>query len=446
MLEAAAHRTPTTLRACHRAHRRASVAEAAALAPAAGRPRLDGAAASWSAPRDLRARAIGTRRATRHDRAFHRRRAGRGRPHHRARTRPARALPGLPLCRLDRAAPSCCSIARRARASSTPRRCRSTRSKPSSSRRTRAGHDVARLHSGDLSVWSALAEQLRRLERHGIPYTLTPGVPAFAAAAAALGRELTMPEVAQSVVLTRMPGRASRMPAGETLAAFAATGATLAIHLAIHALAADRRGAHAVLRRRLPGRHRGAGLLARRAHRARHAGDIDGEGRGRADRAHRADPGRPRAGGGGFSRKRALRSRTISGRFTGARRLMSWAGKSVLADQLRRRGRTPRSPARCRPGAAPRAAVRQALRGDMIAERDAFGARHAANASAAVLAARMRAASASLPPASARVGEHGEVDRAALGMQVEQPLRELGHLGDAAGDGDARHRMRCGDI
>jgi precorrin-4/cobalt-precorrin-4 C11-methyltransferase len=96
-----------------------------------------------------------------------------------------------------------------------------------------AGEDVARLHSGDLSIYSALAEQLRRLERHGIPYTLTPGVPAFAAAAAALGTELTVPEVAQSVVLTRMPGRASAMPEGEKLAAFAATGATLAIHLAI---------------------------------------------------------------------------------------------------------------------------------------------------------------------------------------------------------------------
>jgi precorrin-4/cobalt-precorrin-4 C11-methyltransferase len=101
-----------------------------------------------------------------------------------------------------------------------------------------AGLDVARLHSGDLSVYSALAEQLRRLERRGIPYTLTPGVPAFAAAAAALGRELTVPEVAQSVVLTRMGGRASRMPEGERLAAFAATGATLAIHLAIPAIAA----------------------------------------------------------------------------------------------------------------------------------------------------------------------------------------------------------------
>jgi precorrin-4/cobalt-precorrin-4 C11-methyltransferase len=99
-----------------------------------------------------------------------------------------------------------------------------------------ASKDVARLQSGDLSVYSALAEQLRRLERRGIPYTLTPGVAAFAAAAAALGCELTLPEVAQSVVLTRVPGRASRMPEGETLAAFAATGATLAIHLAIQAL------------------------------------------------------------------------------------------------------------------------------------------------------------------------------------------------------------------
>ncbi|MGB3644984.1 MAG: precorrin-4 C(11)-methyltransferase [Mesorhizobium sp.] len=99
-----------------------------------------------------------------------------------------------------------------------------------------AGHEVARLHSGDLSIWSAMAEQIRRLERHGIPYTLTPGVPAFAAAAAALGRELTIPEVAQSLVLTRVSGRASAMPEGESLQNFGQTGATLAVHLAIHAL------------------------------------------------------------------------------------------------------------------------------------------------------------------------------------------------------------------
>lgn len=100
-----------------------------------------------------------------------------------------------------------------------------------------AGQDVARLHSGDLSVWSATGEQLRRLRAAGIPYTITPGVPSFAAAAAALGAELTLPGVAQSVILTRTPGRASPMPAGESLARFAATGATLAIHLSIHKLA-----------------------------------------------------------------------------------------------------------------------------------------------------------------------------------------------------------------
>jgi precorrin-4/cobalt-precorrin-4 C11-methyltransferase len=99
-----------------------------------------------------------------------------------------------------------------------------------------AGADVARLHSGDLSVFSAVAEQIRRLERRGIPYTLTPGVPAFAAAAALLGRELTVPEVVQSVILTRLPGRATQMPPAERLQAFAATGATLVLHLAIQSL------------------------------------------------------------------------------------------------------------------------------------------------------------------------------------------------------------------
>ena len=101
----------------------------------------------------------------------------------------------------------------------------------------RAGEDVARLHSGDLSIWSALGEQIRALGQLSIPYTVTPGVPAFAAAAAALGVELTLPEVAQSLVLTRTQGRASAMPELETLAAFAATKTTLAIHLSIHAIA-----------------------------------------------------------------------------------------------------------------------------------------------------------------------------------------------------------------
>lgn len=100
----------------------------------------------------------------------------------------------------------------------------------------RAGHDIARLHSGDLSVWSAMGEQLRRLRALGIAYDVTPGVPSFAAAAAELGAELTLPGVAQSVVLTRTSGRATAMPDGEALENFARTGATLAIHLSVHVL------------------------------------------------------------------------------------------------------------------------------------------------------------------------------------------------------------------
>ncbi|GAB5468278.1 MAG: precorrin-4 C(11)-methyltransferase [Rhodospirillales bacterium] len=104
-----------------------------------------------------------------------------------------------------------------------------------------AGHadglDIARLHSGDLSIWSALGEQLRALKARGIPVSVTPGVPAFAAAAAALEQELTLPEVAQSLVLTRTSGRASAMPESERLEVFAASGTTLAIHLSIHVVA-----------------------------------------------------------------------------------------------------------------------------------------------------------------------------------------------------------------
>jgi precorrin-4/cobalt-precorrin-4 C11-methyltransferase len=101
-----------------------------------------------------------------------------------------------------------------------------------------SGIDVARLHSGDLAVFSAVAEQVRRLERRGIAYTFTPGVPAFAAAAAALGRELTVPEVAQSVVLTRTSQNASAMPAGETLAVLGAAQATMVIHLSVQRISA----------------------------------------------------------------------------------------------------------------------------------------------------------------------------------------------------------------
>ena len=99
------------------------------------------------------------------------------------------------------------------------------------------GQDVARLHSGDLSLYSAVAEQVRRLRALGLPFTLTPGVPAFAAAAALLETELTLPAHTQTIVLTRLPGRASAMPDAERLETYAATGATLAIHLALPQLA-----------------------------------------------------------------------------------------------------------------------------------------------------------------------------------------------------------------
>ncbi|MET0953052.1 MAG: SAM-dependent methyltransferase [Aeromicrobium sp.] len=96
-----------------------------------------------------------------------------------------------------------------------------------------AGREVVRLCSGDPSIYSALHEMTRRLDAHGVPWDVTPGVPAYAAAAALLGAELTVPEVAQSVVLTRTQARSTAMPAGEDLSRFAATGATLVLHLAI---------------------------------------------------------------------------------------------------------------------------------------------------------------------------------------------------------------------
>ncbi|MHB8694207.1 MAG: precorrin-4 C(11)-methyltransferase [Solirubrobacteraceae bacterium] len=98
------------------------------------------------------------------------------------------------------------------------------------------GQDVARLQSGDLSIYSAVAEQARRLDALEIPWDLTPGVPAFAAAAASLRRELTVPEVAQTVILTRYGKNASKMPAGEELGSLAAHGATLVIHLGAQAI------------------------------------------------------------------------------------------------------------------------------------------------------------------------------------------------------------------
>jgi precorrin-4/cobalt-precorrin-4 C11-methyltransferase len=98
------------------------------------------------------------------------------------------------------------------------------------------GHDVARVHSGDPGLYGATAEQMRRLDALGIPYDVTPGVPAFAAAAAALKRELTLPGVSQTTILTRTAMRASAMPKGEDLATLAKSGATLVLHLSINNL------------------------------------------------------------------------------------------------------------------------------------------------------------------------------------------------------------------
>jgi precorrin-6B methylase 1 len=169
-----------------------------------------------------------------------------------------------------------------------------------------AGLEVARLHSGDLSVWSAMGEQIRRLENHGIPYTVTPGVPSFAAAAAALGRELTLPGVAQTVVLTRTSGRASAMPPGES-----------------RRLCRDRRNARdpsigpcdrrgnryidSVLRSRRRCRRGGARELAGAGRHSRHAVDDRRQSARRANRTHGADPGRASTRRARFRRQRAVR-------------------------------------------------------------------------------------------------------------------------------------------
>ena len=98
------------------------------------------------------------------------------------------------------------------------------------------GEDVARVHSGDPSLYGAIAEQVRRLNQMKIPYDISPGVPAYAAAAAAMGTELTVPEIAQSLILTRTAMRSSSMPDGEELESLGRTGATLVIHLSIRNL------------------------------------------------------------------------------------------------------------------------------------------------------------------------------------------------------------------
>ncbi|SDX45374.1 precorrin-4/cobalt-precorrin-4 C11-methyltransferase [Albimonas donghaensis] len=99
-----------------------------------------------------------------------------------------------------------------------------------------AGQDVARVHSGDPSLYGAIAEQIRRLDAAGIPWEITPGVPAFAAAAAAMGKELTLPEISQTLIVTRTAGKASGMPEGEDLETLGKSGATLALHLSIRNL------------------------------------------------------------------------------------------------------------------------------------------------------------------------------------------------------------------
>ena len=198
------------------------------------------------------------------------------------------------------------TIARRARESSIPRRSISTPSLRSVSRRPRG----PRMWRGFIPAISRSAapwaSNCGASSGQGVPYTITPGVPAFAAAAAALERELTLPGVAQSLVLTRTSGRASPMPERETLANFAATGATLAIHLSIHALDDVVARTHAVLRARLSGSDRRARVVAGRADRARDARRDRGRAARNADRAHRADPRRSGARGRGFSRERAL--------------------------------------------------------------------------------------------------------------------------------------------
>ena len=185
------------------------------------------------------------------------------------------ALPGLPLCRLDRAGRTAAVLpARRAQG----------RHRADVARRDRARicrRPSCRAGCGAAAFRRPLGVERRRRAGEtagapGIPYTLTPGVPSFAAAAAALGRELTIPAVAQSLVLTRVSGRASEMPPERDAGRFRQDRRDAGNPSRHPRAAADRRRTDAALWRRLPGRHRRAGLLARRAHRARHAGDHRG--------------------------------------------------------------------------------------------------------------------------------------------------------------------------
>ena len=269
----------------------------------------------------------------------------------------------------------------------------------------RRGLDVARLHSGDLSIWSALGEQTRRLRALGIPTTSRRACPPSPPPPRRCGRELTLPEVAQSLVLTRTAGRASAMPERETLAAFAATGATLAIHLSIHALDTRRRRADAVLRRRLPGRGRVPRELAGRAGRCaarsatsspRFADDADG--------AHGADPGRRSARGARISARARSTIPTIAAAIGGADVKRAQArGRQQRAVAVEHGDLQPL--ARRRRAPAPPSPRRRRRRGG-ARSKPAAAAR--SNACLAVLARRYRAASSA---GVARPGRRASRDR-----------------------------------
>ena len=180
-----------------------------------------------------------------------------------------------------------------------------------------AGHDVARLHSGDLSVWSAVAEQIRRLEKHGIPYTLTPGVPVFRGRRrGARPRTDHSGSRAEPGADPRFRPRLENAGAARRWPAFGATGATLAIHLAIHAIDKIVARTDAALWRRLPGGHRLPRLVAGRARAARHACRHRGEAGRRPDRAHGDHFRRAVAGAGGF-RESSLYDAAYQRRFRG---------------------------------------------------------------------------------------------------------------------------------
>ena len=141
-----------------------------------------------------------------------------------------------------------------------------------------AGEDVARLCSGDPSIYSALAEQTRRLDQAGVSWDVTPGVPAYAAAAAIIGRELTVPELAQTVILTRTQAASTAMPETESLGYLAETRATMIIHLAIRRIRQICAELTSGVRAGLPGRGRRERHPANRAGDSRDAGDDCGSG------------------------------------------------------------------------------------------------------------------------------------------------------------------------